>query len=409
MRKIIFLSLMVFAFVANMNAADFVFNFEDGMDDWNVPYYKEAVTVTTDEANNGLYSMKVAVGDWGNGKYDMQISSPKFPIIAGHKYEISFFIKSEGEGQVGLDFPNANLKNQYPWTGGKDLTPTSTEWIKVTYNPTTTPDGMVAVADNAEMYLRLLLGAVKDVTYYVDDVEITDLDAPAEPVFVNLVAHGTFEEYAAGGDPYPDWNAWGGSAAPTREISADGDGYEGGKALIIHSAGTSTDYSVQAKTSLTENLTVGEDYHVEAMMKSSVENGSARIQFQGGDAKYLPKDDVGTDWIKIEHDFTAESANNSLIFDLGLVSADYYIDNVIVRLKGGSGIQKPTISKSYFTNNTLYVGDAQAAKVSVYDMNGRLLKSAQNVASVDLTNLNAGMYIAKIMTGNQAQILKFVK
>ena len=152
-------------------------DFEKGLEGWDVPFYKDAVSVTTNEAIDGTHSMKVAVGDWGNGKFDMQINSPKFPIIKGHKYEISFFIKSEGEGKVGLDFPNNNLTNQYPWTDGKELVTTTTAWTKVTYNPTTTPGGMVATVDNPAMNFRFLLGAVKNMTYYIDGVIVDDITA----------------------------------------------------------------------------------------------------------------------------------------------------------------------------------------------------------------------------------------
>jgi GH35 family endo-1,4-beta-xylanase len=306
-------------------------DFENGLDGWNIPYYSESVTASADGgAIDGAHSMKVVIGDFGGDKYNMQINSPAFPIINEHKYEISFYIKSEGEGQVGLDFPNDNLTNQYPWTSGNAMTTTSSAWTKVTYNPTTTPDGMVATADNNAMTFRLLLGAVKNVTYYIDAVEVIDLDAePPAPTYTNLVEHGTFDEYASADNLYPDWNSWG--ASSSRDLSAEGEGYNGeGKCLIIHSVGGTADYSVQATTNLTGAFIVGHEYHFEAMVKSSVANGSVRVQFQGGSATYLPADAATTVWLKIEHDFTAENANDKLFFDLGLVEADYYIDNVVV-------------------------------------------------------------------------------
>ena len=168
------------------------------------------------------------------------------------------------------------------------------------------------------------LGKV-EADYYIDNVMIFEL-AP-----VNIITKGTFEEFEAG-DPLNDgsWNSWGGSSS--REVSAEGEGYgeATGKALIIHSIGGVDDYSVQATTSLSKAFTVGHRYHVEVMMRSSVENGSVRIQFQGGSASYLPTDEVGTDWIKIEHDFKAANANNKIMFDLGKVEADYYIDNLVI-------------------------------------------------------------------------------
>ena len=138
-------------------------------------------------------------------------------------------------------------------------------------------------------------------------------------VSANMIASSNFEEFEAGANSDVlyggGWNSWGGSSF--REVSANGEGYDGydgaaSKALVIHSKGGSADYSVQATTNFTSAFVVGRKYHVVAMMRSSVENGSVRIQFQGGSATYLPADDVGTDWIKIAHDFTATNANNKI-------------------------------------------------------------------------------------------------
>jgi GH35 family endo-1,4-beta-xylanase len=166
-------------------------DFEIDLTGWDIPYYKEAVTQSADFAIDSEYSMKIAVGDWGGGKYNMQINSPSFSIISGHRYEISFFIRSDIAGSVGLDFPSGDLTNQYPQTGGNDLTPTGASWTKITYNPTTTPDGMVATADNTEMTFRFLLGSTADCTYYIDAVEVIDLDAA--PDAASLRADGPTE------------------------------------------------------------------------------------------------------------------------------------------------------------------------------------------------------------------------
>ena len=61
--------------------------------------------------------------DWGNTKgcikavtsassakpWDLEIQSEAIPVIEGHRYQISFFIKSEGVGAVRLAFE----RNEY--------------------------------------------------------------------------------------------------------------------------------------------------------------------------------------------------------------------------------------------------------------------------------------------------------
>jgi GH35 family endo-1,4-beta-xylanase len=164
--------------------------FETGLDGWTISYYAEAVTQSDDFFLVGAYAMKVVVGDFGGSKYNMQINSPNFPIIDKHRYEISFFIKSDVAGSVGLDFDNnATLGEAYPNVDGAELVSTSSAWSKVTYNPTTVGGtGMTATADG-EIYFRLLLGAVKNCTYYIDAVEVIDLDAEAEPSFTTLFSN----------------------------------------------------------------------------------------------------------------------------------------------------------------------------------------------------------------------------
>ncbi|MCL1938939.1 MAG: endo-1,4-beta-xylanase [Candidatus Azobacteroides sp.] len=313
-------------------------DFESGLDGWDIPYYKEVVSVTTDEAIDGTHSMKVEVGDFGKGKYDMQINSPAFSIIKGHRYEISFFIKSEGAGAVGLDFPNTDLTNQYPYTDGKELAPTSAVWTKVTYNPTFTPDGMVAKADNSAITFRLLLGAVANMTYYIDGVEVIDLDASAGAF--NYVENGDFET----GDLAP-WTAPNPGAGITVTTAAKFEGSYGLQAIA--SSTSDNDYKLQFQSS-SMNLDPLTTYTLSFQIKSDVA-GSGRISFPGNPAGVWSSDNpkneypfmdwegTGTatrvfttspSWKTISVDIT-NAATIQLSFDLGLLpDVTYFVDDV---------------------------------------------------------------------------------
>jgi len=305
-------------------------DFENGLEGWNIPYYSENVSAVTDEAIDGTHSMKVVVGDFGGGKYNMQINSPTFPIIEGHKYEISFFIKSEGEGSIGLDFPNNNLTNQYPWTAGKELAPTSPTWTKVTYSPTTTPDGMVATANNQEMRFRLLLGAVADMTYYIDGVEVIDLDAAAE---FNYVTDGDFEK----GELPEGWRI-ANSGAGT-EVT-DEDKFTGNYSIKMISSATSAQAWNLQLESATISLDPDKTYTFSFYVKSDVP-GKGRVSFPGGiDGNQYPwmnwtgsgageafTTPAGA-WTLISVDLT-KAADIKLSFDMGYYpDVTYFIDDI---------------------------------------------------------------------------------
>jgi GH35 family endo-1,4-beta-xylanase len=306
-------------------------DFEDGLTGWNIPYYAENVTSSVDGgAIDGTHAMKVLVGDFGGGKYNMQINSPSFQIISGHQYEISFFIKSDIEGAVGLDFPNADLTNQYPWTEGKELTTTSGTWTKVSYNPTATPDGMVAAADNAAMTFRLLLGAEKNVTYYIDAVEVIDLDAGAE---YNYVENGGFES----GD-LTGWSAL--NAAAGIEVT-NAEKFTGVYSVKMTSGSSSANaWDLQLESSGVA-MDATKTYTFSFYVKSNLA-GKGRVSFPGGgvDGNQYPwlnwtgsgageafTTPAGT-WTLVSVDLT-NTGSVRLSFDMGYFpDVTYYIDDV---------------------------------------------------------------------------------
>jgi hypothetical protein len=79
------------------------------------------------------------------------------------------------------------------------------------------------------------------------------------------------------------------------------------------------------------------------------------------------------------------------------------------KLFAGGSVTPPTAIadaaavKAFFANDVLYA--SEAADVVVYNVNGVAVKSAKNVKSVNVADLKAGLYIAKV--GNAT--VKFVK
>ena len=427
MKKVfLFFFLMVFTFIASINAANLITNgdFESGLAGWVAPNYADAVTVSAEAANSGTSSMKVAVGDWGGGKYDMQVNSPSFPIISGHKYEISFFIKSNNAGKVALDFPNANLGNQYPWTSGQELVTTSAAWTKVTYNPTTTPDGMVATTDGTITF-RLLLGAVANVTYYIDGVTVTDLDDEGQGggetggTEGNLFADGGFESGSLG-----TWSPPYYVSAVTVSTEAANNGTYSMKVAVGDWGGGKHNMQVNSPTF---PIIAGHKYEISFFIKSD-KAGQVGLDFPNNNLTNQYPWTGGSDlvttsaaWTKVTYNPTttpdgmvATVDNAAMNFRLllgAVVNVTYYIDDVtVIDLDAPtSGIAQTEICKAYVSDNVLYVGDTQMENVSVCDANGRLLIMAHNTSAVNLASLNKGVYIAKIIAGGKTQTLKFVR
>ena len=71
--------------------------------------------------------------------YSLQLTSPNITAVSGHKYEISFFIKSDQSGKGRVSF-NSNVTNQYPykdWYGtgasATDAFVTTSQWKQVKF------------------------------------------------------------------------------------------------------------------------------------------------------------------------------------------------------------------------------------------------------------------------------------
>lgn len=313
-------------------------SFEEGIGAWGSWGNKDLVDVTDEQAIDGEKSLKVVVNSSASAVYSVQIQSPSIPLVEGHHYQISFFIKSDIPGAVRMSFDNQLDKaplgdNFWPANTASDGTDntisTSTTWKQIIYDKETSN---TFVANAASGQFRLDLGLKPNVTYYIDNVVVVDLDA--EPTVVNLLSNGDFET----GTKNP-WGSWGNGSSS--DISADGEGYgDKGFAMVLVNPTDADSYSAQAayefnlKRDGFEYLTEGKMYKVTAMIKSSVPGGSIQMQIQNKDygGQYSGGQTVGTAWIPFEWEFTPSTNDrNKLLFDFGAKAATYYIDNVILQ------------------------------------------------------------------------------
>lgn len=147
--------------------------------------------------NAGLTGSSKAIqlvsGATSSQPYNLQLTSPNVSIITGHKYEVSFYIKSDVAGKGRISF-NTSLNSQYPY---KDWLHTGTEteafattssWqqVKITLASADFKTG------STNFQFNLDLGYLPNVTYLIDVNTIAVVDLDAASGVVNLVSNGTF-------------------------------------------------------------------------------------------------------------------------------------------------------------------------------------------------------------------------
>ncbi|SHL01853.1 endo-1,4-beta-xylanase [Flavobacterium chilense] len=304
--------------------------------------------------NAGLTGSSKAIqlvsGATSSQPYNLQLTSPNVSIITGHKYEVSFYIKSDVAGKGRISF-NASLNNQYPYkdwlnTGtGTEAFATTSSWqqVKITLASADFKTG------STNFQFNLDLGYLPNVTYLIDVNTIAVVDLDAASGVVNLVSNGTFNAGITG------WSKMNG-ATDALSLATPPNVYEGNGAMKVVNATSdaANQWKTQIQTAFTSTLTSGKDYTISYMIKSEA-TGSVRCSTTGTTARYQGDQATSATWKLIEWKFTANGTETGLNFDLGGTAGTYYIDNVVVTDGATSGGATPPV--------TIEKTDAQKAKL----------------------------------------------
>ncbi len=276
--------------------------------------------------------------------YNLQLTSPDIPIVSGHNYEISFFIKSEQDGKGRLSF--SGLANNYPWkdwyaTGGSwtESFATTSSWkqVKIKLAPTDFTTG------GTSFKINLDLGYLPNVTYYIDVNTLTVVDLDAAPTITNLVTNGTFE-----GNTLSPWSGYGNSS--TRTVSANGDGHNGGYAMQLMNPTAANNYSAQQVYTFASALTKDKEYTCTFWAKASVPI-SLQVELQNAaySGDYYSGIAVGTSWTQVTRTLKPSTADRTkFVFDFGETAATLLIDDIVISEAGAtSGPSGPiTVEKT---------------------------------------------------------------
>lgn len=121
---------------------------------------------------------------------------------------------------------------------------------------------------------------------------------------------------------------------------------------------------------------------------------------------------VSAAWETKEYTLDNLAGANAFVLDIGLNTnkANYYLDNIKLTEKGTNSItqtlENPIIV--YCTGNTIHLSQL-SNQVDVIDINGRLLASAKNTSSINVSNLSTGVYMVKVNVNGQTQVVKVVR
>ncbi|MEO2129612.1 MAG: endo-1,4-beta-xylanase [Christiangramia sp.] len=268
-------------------------------------------------------ALKMEASASASQPYNLQVVTPAIPVINGHEYEISFYIRSDKPGKGRISFNG--LQNNYPYkdwfdTGGEwtEAFETSSQWQQVKFRVND------FTGDSFQMAFDL--GYLPDVTYFIDvnNLSVTDLDA--EVTATNLIANGDFENGTLDG-----WYGYGNGS--TRSVSPEGEGYgDAGYAMVLTNPTAAQAYEAQQVYQFSEPLEAGTEYTFSFFIKADVAS-TIQVELQSEDysAEYSGALEVGTNWTKIERTLTPTRDDRvRFIFDFGTSAATFHIDDIIL-------------------------------------------------------------------------------
>ncbi|WP_428231997.1 endo-1,4-beta-xylanase [Flavobacterium sp.] len=318
-------------------------------------------------ANSGLASnsqaIQLASSVASAQPYSLQLTSPNIPIVTGHNYEISFYIKSDVTGKGRISF-NASLANQYPYkdwynTGGSytEAFATTSAWQQVKIK---LAQGDFKAGSTTFQY-NLDLGYLPNVTYLIDVNTIAVVDLDAVSGIVNLIPNGTFNSGITG------WSQQNG-AAGSLSLASAANSYEGSGAMkVVNATSTPTEqYKTQINGLFSSALVAGKNYTISYMIRSEAPGSVRCSTTPQAVASYQGDQATSTSWKLIEWKITAKGGETGFNFDLGAASGTYYIDNVVVtsgEISGG-GVTAPINIEKTDAEKTKIIGDAMKDWIS---------------------------------------------
>ena len=295
--------------------------FEEGDGDdftnWSKFNGGDGMTATTADGETFFGRSLRAVGVGGDA-WRTQLASDAAALEVGVEYTLSMWIKA----QPGTPGDGGNIRfSTTPdplYSGNYDIT---TEWqqIEWVFNANTSPASAV-----------LDLGVVADAVYFIDNVTLiaTGLSGP-QPT--EILLNGGFEE--GDGDDFTNWSKNNGADLLTATTNPD-EVRTGERALrAVGFGGDAWRTQLASDAMATED---GTEYTVSLWIKAAAGPGNGGVIRMStnaglGDEQYQGDVTVTNEWQRVEWLLTANTAQTTLVLDLGFTeNAVYFIDDVSV-------------------------------------------------------------------------------
>jgi len=331
-------------------------DFETGnLDGWSVLNAGNGITATSDVKLAGSYAVKMISKAGSANAWDLQMKSASIPTVVGHAYKISFWIKSEGDGKGRLSFSGMN--DGYPWLNGSEWFTTSNTWTQITYG-----NDKSLTATGTSLNFNFDMGYVSNMTYYVDNIVVLDMDASDGNIFTK----GNFEEGNLTG-----WN----KNNPGNGIDITQDTkYQGSYAVkLIAKTGSANAWDLQL---ISPEIAVvsGHSYELSFWTKSEGD-GKGRVSFTGLSNGYP--------WLNGSEWFTTNSTWKQIVYGSDIV-------------KPTSAILKLSFDLGYVTDITYYLDDIKLIDKTAGISSSIQVKKIANVF-IDKTAEEKAIIIDKAM------------
>jgi endo-1,4-beta-xylanase len=269
---------------------------------------------------------------------DLQLVSPGIPVVAGHKYEVVCYIKSNVAGEGRLSFEGlANNTPKADWTKSGSTTETfktDISWKEVRVQV----DGFTGNT----FKVNFDLGYKPNVTYYIDVNNLYVYDMQGTPTVSNVVANGDFEAGNTNG-----WGGWGNGSTIGVSAAGQGSGNKGYALMLNNPSLISPYYTVQTVYALPKALTNGETYNLSFWVKGDAE-GTIRPELQSSD---YSSNGFGTvavtkEWKQVKLSVAVTTATRDrLLISYAETAGKVYLDDIVLSSASSSGAASLSVEK----------------------------------------------------------------
>lgn len=220
---------------------------------------------------------------------------------------------------------------------------------------------------------------------------------------------------ATGNTPYYWWGFYNyaNSAATLTDQTETVHGGTHAAKVVVGIAANS--WEPQLANGKTLDVTIGHSYTVTFWIKALSGGSTISGSSNGGAAPYGPTLLVTTSWQQYSHTFTATAATYQLWISLGGSVNTYYVDDASVVDNTALGIEnfakndKISFYPNPVNDNLNISSDATIKSITISDVVGktvRTIKNAENIQSINLSDLKQGVYILSTDTNKQFKFLK---